>query len=42
MVHPRVNKIFAGVNQSKGVNKGEPCDAFVALYLWTREIVDLQ
>ena len=24
MVHPRVNKIFAGVNQPKGVNKGEP------------------
>ena len=23
MVHPRVNKIFAGVNQPKGVNKGE-------------------
>jgi len=24
MIHPRVNKIFAGVNQPKGVNKGEP------------------
>jgi len=24
MVHPRVNKIFAGVNQPKGVNKDEP------------------
>ena len=42
MVHPTVNKIFAGVNQPKGVNKGEPCDAFAALYLWIREIVDLQ
>ena len=26
MVHPRVNKIFAGVNQQRGVNKGEPLE----------------